>query len=623
MTRDFFGLLIVLTLIGGFVLLYPSIRYDPPIATAPPPPPDKAAQLLAEAQSARPDRASVAPVGVQRQRQAEAPDPTDIIMAPETGIGLGWGWNEFHGEAIPTQCVEFVRAQPFDGQTSSLDFSEVNDQFELQSALDMSAAASVKTAGYQVEGEAKFSSETKISGSALTYVIEAEVLNAPWIAQPTGDGGGQAVRLTPAAERLTQRDLELFKDVCGTGYISATYGGAKLSIVVEITTYSQSTREAMSAAVKGGGWGVKVEAAMSGGTSSGSEKASREINFFQTGGKPRVLPTTPAAIIEAAETLAVQADEAEKIFRIAVTPYEVLRNWPREDNLSGSDLEYEELAALWGSYQSLYHGLQDALDAPDAHVLPVASCAASSCAIESKDANTDDVKAEIKAMQDEVIIWLDRLELAARACVTAEESCETNTALYRTPYAYNVAMPVRTCLLDDKFDPSELAAYEAAYDLFTKSLFWLGTNDSSDNPQLSIENVFPGIHLECKPSDNSNNKSTDDLDFYARMMIEDTAKSRCALSTLTPGCLTNGDIAEWTKRIGQRAVILTSPEAVGDLKQKVISHMNSDGTNWPTECGHLAERKNWITGDPGTSLTTSVWVPPQCEKNVRMIAAAL
>lgn len=610
MARDLFAFLIVLTLIGSFALLYPSIRYDPPVSNSPAPTADEAAQHLADAQSARPNPTSVAPVGEQRRREAEAPDPTDIIMAPETGIGLGWGWNEFHGEAIPTQCVEFVRARPFDGQTASLDFSEVNDQFELQSALDMSAAASVKTAGYDVEGEAKFSSETKINSSAQTYVIEAEVLNAPWIAQPPGDSGGEAVRLTPAAERLAQRDLELFKDVCGTGYISATYGGAKLSIVVEITSYSQSTREAMSASVKGGGWGVKVAAAMSGGTSSGSEKVTREISFFQTGGKPQVLPTTPEDIIRAAEGLAVQADEAEKIFRIAITPYEILRNWPREENLSGSDLEYEELAALWGSYQALYTGLQDALDAPETYVLPVASCTATACSITFKDVSGDEEQAEIKAMQDEVIIWLDRLELAARACVTAEEDCETNRALYRTPYAYQVSMPMQKCLLNEELEGSEETDInQAAIDII-EAVF--GTNDVEDT-------VAPAVDIACEGVETGDAA----LDIYSEMMVHDTAKGRCALGTLTPGCLTNGEIDAWTDRIGQRALILTSAEDVSDLKRLVIASLKEDASAWPTDCAHLNDRKNWITGDPGTTLSTSVWVPPACELKVRDVAAGL
>ena len=60
MNRDFFGLIFVLLLIGGFTLIYPSIRYEPPEAILPQPTSDEAARHLAEAQASRPDPTSVA-----------------------------------------------------------------------------------------------------------------------------------------------------------------------------------------------------------------------------------------------------------------------------------------------------------------------------------------------------------------------------------------------------------------------------------------------------------------------------------------------------------------------------------------------------------------------------------
>ncbi|MDJ0640299.1 MAG: hypothetical protein QNJ20_15845 [Paracoccaceae bacterium] len=629
MTREFSGLLVVLVLIGGFALFYPPLRYEPVAPLPPTPTEDEAASLLAHAQSERPDPKSVAFVGERRRRESETPDPTDILIAPETGIGLGWGWNEFHGEAIPTQCVEFVRAQPFDGQTSSLDFTEVNDQYELQAAMDMSASASVKTAGYEVEGEAKFSSETKVNGSALTYLIEAEVLNAPWVAQPPGDGGGTSVRLTDAAMRLAERDLELFKDVCGTGYISATYGGAKLSIVVEIKTFSQATRQAMSASVKGGGWGVKVSAAMSGSSAAKNEKATREIHFHQTGGKPAVLPTTPDAIIEAAETLAVQADQAEKIFRIAVTPYEVLRNWPREQNLTGSDLEYEELAALWGSYQALYEGLQDALDAPDDYVLPQRICTGdATCDVAFMPASNDLIETQIKSLQDEVIIWLDRLELAARACITAEEECDTNAALYRSPYAYQVAMPIRSCMFDQDFTEADEDAYDAAREEIYKVSFGepvlkKSNGDQKDENRPFLEDFFPEVKLTCNGNALATALGDGATEIFAAMMIEDTAKGRCALGSLTPGCLDNAAIADWEDRIGQRSLILTSDDKVKTLMAAVAEDYGKEEPTLPSQCSGLKTPESWIKGDPGTPFKTTVWLPRACFDDVRDLAMRL
>ncbi|WP_120499005.1 hypothetical protein [Roseovarius sp. EL26] len=624
MDKRFIGVLIISACIAGLApLAVPYFQQEepefPPEITA-----DEATQRLIAAQQTRPDRASVRPVAVQRKRDNEVPDPTEILLAPETGLGLGWGWNAFHGEAIPTQCVEFTRDKPFKGQTSALDFSEVNDQYELQAAMDMSAEASVKSMGYDVEGEMKFSTETNISGTSLTYLIEAEVLNAPWVALPPGEGGGQSVELTPEAERFARQDLELFKDICGTGYISATYGGAKLSIVVDIKTTSQESRSAMSASVSGGGWGVKVSAAMSGSSSSDNKKASRDINFFQSGGEPEVLPTTPEAIVTAAETLAKQAGKAEKIFRIAVTPYEVLSNWPREENLSGSEVEYEELAALWGSYRALFTDLQAALDTPNAYVVPYRNCANTPCTTTFLPASNAIMMTNLKALQDEVLIGLDRLELAARACVTAEELCETNTALYRSPYAYQVAMPVRTCLLVEDFSPADEAAYKTARNdvylaVYGAPIRTANSPDEQDHGGPLIEEFFPEIELACDGSGLTGTAGAAGvLPIYETMMVEETAKGRCALSSLTPGCLSNADISAWGERVGHHSLILASTkevEAVREAAKAPQQTLHSAAAN----CAFLKEPDRWLVGDPGAPLKTSIWVPPVCLSTVEQL----
>lgn len=624
MDKRFIGVLIVSACIAGAApLVVPYFQEEkaeaPPELTV-----DEATARLIEEQQARPDRARVKPVAVQREHAYETPEPTEILLAPETGLGLGWGWNAFHGEAIPTHCVQFTRDKPFKGQTSSLGFSEVNDQYELQAAMDMSAEASVKSVGYDVEGEMKFSTETKISGSSLTYLIEAEVLNAPWVALPPGEGGGQSVELTPMAESLARRDLEQFKDVCGTGYVSATYGGAKLSIVVEIKTKSQKSRTAMSASVSGGGWGVKVSAAMSGSSTSGNEQATRDIRFFQSGGQPEKLPTTPEGIVEAAETLAEQAGKAEKIFRIAVTPYEVLSNWPRDDGLSGSEVEYEELAALWGSYQALYTDLQDALESPEAYVVPYRNCAKSPCSTAFLPATNTKVRAELKDLQDDVLIGLDRLELAARACITAEELCETNTALYRSPYAYQVAMPVRTCLLLEDFSTEDATAYETARKdvylaVYGEPIRTENKPEEQEHGGPLIEEFFPDVELACdNESLSGTTGASGALPIYASMMVEETAKGRCALSSLTPGCLSNADITAWGERIGHQSFLLASMIEVNAVKAAAAAPQQ-EFSSAAADCTFLNDADSWLLGDPGTQLKTSLWVPPICMGTVQKL----
>ena len=531
---------------------------------------DDVGRYIAEALASRPTAPGSKPIAQQRRRDQDAPDPIAILLAPETGVSLGWGWNAFHGEAIPTRCVEFTTARPFEGQTSALDFTEVNDQFELQQAMDMSAEASVKTLAYEAKGEAKFSKTAKVTQSALTYLIEAEVLNAPHMAMPPEAAESRSVTLTPYAERLANRDIDLFKDVCGTGYISGTYGGAKLSVLISITASSRQERETVSAEVEGKGWGAKVNAAMNGDSQTGSSEAKREIHFYQSGGKPQKLPTEPDELIGMAEDLALQADQAERIFRISVTPYEVLQNWPREENLSGSEIEYEELAALWGSFQSMYSDIQAALDDPDKYVMPEQLCEGADCETRFVPVTSGAAQSRLRALQDDVLIWLDRLEIAARDCISAEEMCETNMAHYRTPYAYLTQMPVLASLL---------TAEEGAPEV----------------PPLAL---------------------------YKTMLIEEPAKGRCALGSLTPGCLSNSAIDAWGARIGQVSIILESRSDIEALRatlpDRPSSTFSGSGPNLRAEGdAPVCYADVFHTADPETELTSSLWGPPACIENLQ------
>lgn len=570
------------------------------------PEPEDVAQTIID-RLERPDRSEIARVAETRERAHDAPDPSEIRIAPPTPFGLGWGWNDFHEEAIPTQCVEFAIRPAFLGQTSSLDFQEVSDTFELMAAMEMSAAGSVKTMAYEVEGESKFAGSMEIKGSALNYLIEAEILNAPTIAvpersaDPSGEGHPE-IRLTDEAMRLARRDPDQFREVCGTGYVSATYGGAKMSIVASITTFSQAVRAEYSQSVQGGGWGVKVKAAMSGSASEGTTNSTTNIRFHQSGGEPDTLPTDPDEIIAKVKTLAQEARAAEKIFRIAVTPYNVLKNWPREDVVSVAEQEYEELAALWGSYKALYADLDAALDVPERHSIPRHDCADGVCQVTFHPASDPDAYQVMRELQDEVIVWLDRLEIAARECLAAEDACTTDFASYRSPYAIQVRMPINTCMLGT---PKEL---EALRELYREHIDYISglVGDNDDflqmlRAQAAAATTVPG----CDPVD-----LVEDVDVVPRSPVEmfadallvEGAKSRCAMGTLTPGCLSNGEIDRWRERIGLESRILVNEDRLPILADRAEG---KPCKSWFSEDGR-------VMGDPGTPLTLTIWTPPAC-----------
>ena len=593
-----------------------------------------------------------------------------LVEAPETGVDLGWGWNTFHAEPIPTICVKFARGDKFKAQTTTLNFKEINDSFELMEAMDISAEVSVKTVAYKAKGKAKFAKDVNVSGFSSTFVFEAEVQNDAVYAAPTTkslrgkaetatateDEG--AVRLTPEAAKLARTDIELFKDVCGNGYVSATMGGAKLTAVVDIETSSRSEREKMKAEVSGSGWGVKVKAAM--GSEEGSETASfkREISFYQTGGRDQDLPTDEKKIMERVNDLAKQASEAEKLFQIVVMPYELLENWPRGEELTGEEAEFTELAAIWGAYNTLYDEIQEAMDEPDDFVVPVASCAAEGgCAVRFKEVVKENETYRIlEDLQDEVLAALDWLELDAEGCTEAEESCDFNAGRYRSPYAIRVRLPIPKAVLYDDLKMVDLAqktcssvispvktelenlesieeCISLTEEVHKEAIALLSSGDKAAKDVIdSLKSAADAAKENCdkwssEPDETATDGCSEAVDQAARSaaefqstcvelrdaeacgtpteqqlrhfidtQIHEMAKSRCRFGSLTPGCLSNAAIRAWGARTGYRTNTYESAEKLNEEKNQLSGLLLVCDGDSGAECG-----------DPGAEDGLVLW----------------
>ncbi len=562
------------------------------------------------------------------------------ILAGNHDIRVMLGMRSVNRKVAPG-CEHFfirmgAKAVPF--------LKEINDSFELMESMNISAEVSVKTVGYKAEGKAKFAKDVKVSGFSSTFVIEAEVQNGAEFAAPTpkrprgkaetvaavkGEG---AVRLTPEAAKLARTDIDLFKASCGNGFVSATMGGAKLTAVVDIETKSRSERETMKAEVSGSGWGVKVKAAMGSDKSSASSSFKREISFYQTGGKNQDLPTGEEAIIKRVEELAKQASDAEKLFQIAVTPYEVLENWPRGEELTGEETEFTQLAALWGAYNTLYDEIQEAMNEPGAFVVPVAACEADGqCTVRFmavvKETGTYRI---LEDLQDEVLAALDWLERDAEGCVEAQESCEFDAGRYRSPYAIRARLPIPKAVLYDEPGPvaaattaqsacAKLAANSAKEDIDEcKRLTTAAAGDAgkavaaassgaSETTALShaakaAMDACAGLTPEsdqaaidqCKGAAGfaaeraamaaetvqsacagisgaaaCGEPSDQYLRYFIGTQIHDMAKSRCRFGSRTPGCLSNAKIRAWGARTGYRTAVFESAEALSAAKQSL------------------------------------------------------
>lgn len=496
--------------------------------------------------------------------QPDVDNATEIVEAPATGVALGWGWNRGDSEPIPTICVEFVPGEE-PAQSRYMTMQEVNDSYELMQSLGMSAEASVKTIGFEASGKAQFAKSQNVTSARSTFVLNAVVENGVRYAAPVPEGGAKesgfqplvgprggsrgAIRLTPDALRLARKDDPAeFQRHCGSDFVSAIYGGAKLTGVISFASTSKTDKQTLSATMSGSGWGARFESKVKGSTTSYSSSERMDVSIFMTGGQGDAIPANQDDLIAKLQTISLDAYTAPKDFNIAITPYEVLSNWPgrRVPDRQG---EFEELASYWGAYNTLYDEFQRVLDNPEQYMAPSPQdklmCDPSMCqdkrrqldqavvsyrkVLSGTDLSTDDGKAiktatdimqeqqeamqqcvnskigtslaqnpvdlaVVRRAQDEVLVSLKRMEGEARECVDKSDTCLFDASTYRSPYAFRIQLPVP---------------------------------------------LDAGV------------SSLQDLLVYRLGQI---AKNRCALSSNNPGCLSNAQIGAWGRKVGLESV---------------------------------------------------------------------
>jgi len=491
----------------------------------------------------------------------DVPDAIEIVEAPKTGVSLGWGWNKADHEPIPTICVEFVMGEE-PAQTRYMTMSEVTDSYEVMRSLGMSAEASVKTIGFEAKGKAAFAKSVNLKSDSSTFIMNAEVRNGVRYTAPvprdvrggidesrmTYRGGlsGQ-IRLTPEALRLAEKsDRTDFKRMCGTSFVSAIYGGAKLTAVLTTETSDRSEKETLSASMSGSGWGARFEANVNSTQSTDQSQSRFELSVFQTGGSGDAIPVSKQDLLGKLNSISQEAYSAPKDFDIAITPYEILSNWPKK-GLVDRETEFDELASYWGAYNTLYDEIQTILDSPSDYAAVKIDGQGCVTVVNSVDvpgtvdkkaiedlrqriiqeytgnvlsggidpdriqayldemealasppptvqeADNRDNLAVLRRVQDEVLAALRQMEGVARECVSKSDVCEFTAADYRSPYAYR---------------------------------------------------------LQLLPPDDYVKSSGELIDLF----VADPAKRRCSISPNNAGCISNADVDDWHAKVGLTAV---------------------------------------------------------------------
>ncbi len=495
-----------------------------------------------------------------------------MVDYPDTGVDLGWGWDSELGVPKPTVCIEFGIAND-KGQTKRLSVSEVSDSYEVMKSMGLSAAASVKTIGYQVSGKASFAKDTKVSGYSSNFVMRASVDNGVRYAAPISENirasdsnentaqqaDSGSIRLTNQALKLAQRrDLNAFTNVCGDSFVSALYGGAELTGVVSIKTSSRQESEKASASFSGSGWGVDVSGKATSSALSDFKSEQMSLSFFQIGGSRDKIPASKEDFLAKLDTLSAEADDAPKFYRVALLPYTALENWP-EKEIFVATAELDQLASYWGDYNTLYTELDEILQHPE-HFCTLTGCPA------NKVLGEDDLK-HYQTLQDEVQAALRKLMLEAINCTQPDpqpdEECLFNEDHYLSAYAYRIQLPLH---LENQC---------------TKQ----GTKTTCSMVISAVQKKDPAKQI-------------------LQEHVVDPVNSRCRISPVDPTCLSNSEVNSWQARQGRHLVLMDSSAQISQLQARQTAAADStDKLDWYEVLDHPPHA--WVSATQTTDRTTA------------------
>ncbi len=503
---------------------------------------------------------------------------TEVLPVPETGIQLGWGYNLLDATPVPKQCVVFTPAEE-PAQTRTMSMKEVTDTYELQKRMNVSAEASVKAMGVEGKGKASFAKNVNLSGSSIHFLLDASVDNGVRYAAPAAElrnsaGRGPSIRLTDDAVRLAAKPDDFLRQ-CGTGFVSAVYSGASINAVVSITTTSSSEKQDIRAEVEAKGWGATAKGSMHQGSSTTASTSDRSMTVLMVGGRGDSIPKNQEELEAKLETLSYAAYEAPKDFRMAVTPYESLSNWPQDKVLDEDSVELEQLAGLYGDYTTLYDEIEYILRHPELYTAVRAvetttgegeeatvSRSLTPVALVADEGGDKEIH-YLETLQDYVQQSLRELEVFAVECLATEsnlgdgESCLFDESSYLESYAIRSQLP----------------------------LMFPVTEATSTNP-AAVCNSATGIAKTICERNAKILKLTetlaqeDDLDdLVAERWILSKSRSRCRLNITDIGCLSNAEARRFRARVGER-LLLVPDDAGGAVLASLSLTLDKHSTTW-------------------------------------------
>ncbi len=304
---------------------------------------------------------------------------------PDSGVELGMGWDSRRGEVVPNRCIHFSPISA-PGMEIEMTLSEVSDQSEIMDALNVRASVSVKSITGSGSAKASFAKKSKVKSNETTLLLNAKIENgvlfvgppaAPAAARrafprvntrpepevwPRPAPASDAIVFDPAVKgRLTNKDS--FRELCGDYFVAAIYSGAQLVSTISFKSTSKSSKQTITAAIKGEVGGVSASADAKKKHESALSSTSMEMKFMQVGGGRGPIPISRDGLRTKLQALATEAAADPKFHTMELRSYREIAG--AEDLIYASnDADYETVADYYWLLSSLYDDIETIREQP-------------------------------------------------------------------------------------------------------------------------------------------------------------------------------------------------------------------------------------------------------------------
>lgn len=456
--------------------------------------------------------------------------PKRVVMEyPRNGVVLGNGWDQQIMDKAPTICVSFQEKKDT-GQDQSAFITTVTDKFAMTRAYKIDTGFSFKLFGANVSDKLNYVGKSELKLENVTVALYAWVRNGARHASP----GPTGLNLKPQYLQMARSDLPRFIKTCGTGFVSAIFGGAELASVFTFKEQSLNKQKEIGDSFEGSGFGAVINSISDSKFSQYTEGTNLKVTVHRSGGSGEPIASTRAEVLAALKTLASGAKSDARDFEFEVTSYESLAGWPRNRPLLRRE-NHQIIASQYLKFQALYEQVTLMLAQPGSFILGWGT-------------NLDKLKQLEIALQGHVA----RLTATASKC--AKTDCVIDPRDTVNDYEYRILLPG----IRGSFE-ADVKLAEAIADLQTKQkglqsqLEGARTHRSELNRrQLQVAAARTQVAVDEAQAvvDRLKGEYSGALrNAIVEKWIAMPSRQRCKADITDPGCLNSAQIDALAKRV--------------------------------------------------------------------------